>query len=205
MILHVKNEKNWNSFSFRPFYNMNHVIWSIWYKPYELELLIIAFWDFHKVNRLRTCLPWRFLFAIYLEHSWFDRGSWCYSGSCSCWRCTWSRLWRRTHLGTDSSVWIITRRWGQPWSWCWFYQDFKGLPSSKATKERAKNSQGKFKLHNYLMEPFYISLLAIISFPSNCQFRQTEKSAFEVSKLQLKNLANQNTSRLFHGNILLKL
>ena len=55
------------------------------------------------------------------------------------------------------------------------------------------------------MEPCYISLLAIISFLSNCRFRQTEKSAFEVSKLQLKNLANQNISRLFRGNFLLKL
>ena len=136
-------------------YHMDRIIWTI---------CTVEFWDFHKVNCFGACVSWGFLFAIYLEYPWFDRCSWCYSRSCSCWRCTRSRLWGRTHLGTDSPVWIITRWWGQSRSWCRFYQNIESFPGAKATKERSKNSKGRFIMHNYLTEVSYVSLL--LSLPS---------------------------------------
>ena len=155
-----------------PFY-IDHILWTISYGPYHMDHIIwtmkwtistVEFWDFHKVNCFGACVSWGFLFAIYLEYPWFDRCSWCYSRSCSCWRCTRSRLWGRTHLGTDSPVWIITRWWGQSRSWCRFYQNIESFPGAKATKERSKNSKGRFIMHNYLTEVSYVSLL--LSLPS---------------------------------------
>ena len=113
-------------------YHMDHIICT--YNIFNIYLVAQnQFWNFREVNCIGSCISRRFVFAIDMEYSRFNRCSGCNSWSCSCWRCSWSRLWRRTDSCPDSSVWSVTRWSSQPWSWCRFYQNFEGISCSKAT------------------------------------------------------------------------